>query len=281
METAIALFFFKRPDTTRQVFETIRKAKPKKLFLISDAPYWQDKGKNEECKSIVENVDWECTVYKNYAEWNLGCDDRITSGIDWVFTHVDEAIFLEDDCIAEPTFFQFCEEMLEKYRYDTRIMMVSGNNFQYGNKRTEYSYYYSQIFHIWGWATWKRAWQYYNHDVTFANEIIEGGWLPDLIAEPTSASFFTNILSANYLHNSNTWDFKWNFSCWVQNGLSIAPNHNIVTNIGFGADATHAFDTNSPLANIPTLPMEFPIKHPPFMIQDKEADRKTMCMFYR
>jgi hypothetical protein len=281
METPVALFFFKRPDTTRQVFEAIRKSKPKKLFLISDAPFWQDKAKNEECKNIVGNVDWECTVYTNYSEFNQGCDDRITSGIDWVFTYVEECIFFEDDCLPDPTFFQFCEEMLEKYRDDKRIMMISGNNFQYGRKRTEYSYYYSQIFHIWGWATWKRAWKHYDHNVSFALEVIEGGWLPDLLAEPNSANFFSNILFSNYLKQLNTWDFKWNFSCWVQNGLSVMPNQSLVSNIGFGADATHAFNPNDPLANIPNVPMDFPLRHPPFIVQDKQADRDTMNRIFR
>src|SRR5206468_1024463 len=143
------------------------------------------------------------------------------------FTYVEECIFFEDDCLPDPTFFQFCEEMLEKYRDDKRIMMISGNNFQYGRKRTEYSYYYSQIFHIWGWATWKRAWKHYDHNVSFALEVIEGGWLPDLLAEPNSANFFSNILFSNYLKQLNTWDFKWNFSCWVQNGLSVMPNQSL------------------------------------------------------
>lgn len=283
MNTPIALFIFKRPDTTSRVFESIRQAKPKELFIVSDAPRNdEEKRRNDLCKQITENVDWECTVYKNYAERNMGCDDRIISGINWVFSQVEEAIFLEDDCLPDQTFYPFVEEMLDKYRDDERIMMISGANFQYGKKRTPYSYYFSQIFHIWGWATWRRAWKHYDHSIKFWQEIDEGGWLVDMLPNyPESLNFYNHIGHSNYRGHLNTWDFKWNLCCWVQSGLAIMPNQNLISNIGFGADGTHAFDPNSPLANIPTVPLEFPLKHPPFILQDKQADKDTMNRYFR
>ncbi|WP_248927690.1 glycosyltransferase family 2 protein [Paenibacillus hamazuiensis] len=279
LTTPVALFIFKRPETTARVFEEIRKAQPQTLFVIADGPRADRPGEAEECmaaRAVVSQVDWPCDVRTNFSDVNLGCDVRITSGLDWLFGQVEEAIVLEDDCLPHPTFFPFCQELLEHYRHDSRVMMISGNNFQAGRKRTGASYYYSRLFHIWGWATWRRAWQHFDAGLARWPEIRGGGWLADVLADPLAARFFGYIYDRCHAGEINPWDYRWNFSCWLQNGVSIAPNVNLVSNIGFGADAVHATNPDDRLAEIPVQAMEFPLAHPGFMIPDTVADRRTM-----
>ena len=151
--TPVAFIIFNRPDTTKRVFAEIAKARPPKLLVIADGPRADHPADVEKCaavRAIIDGVDWDCEVLKNYSDVNLGCKRRVSSGLDWVFDTVEEAIILEDDCLPHPTFFRFCEEMLEKYRDDKRIAMISGDNLQFGRKRTGYSYYFSRYPHIWG-----------------------------------------------------------------------------------------------------------------------------------
>ena len=143
LETPITFIIFKRPDTTEKVFETIRQVKPKKLLVIADGPRTDREGEAEKCaatRAIIEKVDWDCEVIKNYSEINLGCAKRVSSGLDWAFNNVEETIILEDDCILQPTLFRFCEELLEKYRHDRRITSIAAQNAQLGKNRTNYSY---------------------------------------------------------------------------------------------------------------------------------------------
>ena len=156
-KSPVAFLVFNRPETTRRVFAEIAKARPRKLLLVADGPRRQLPDEHARCREvrqIVSGVDWDCEILTNYSEDNLGCVVRVSTGIDWVFTQVEDAIILEDDCLPHPTFFRFCDEMLEMYRVDDRIMTISGDNFQFGRRRWNYSYYFSRYPHIWGWATW-------------------------------------------------------------------------------------------------------------------------------
>lgn len=279
LTTPVALFIFKRMETTARVFEEIRKAQPEKLFVIADGPREGRVGEAEECmavRNLVSRVDWPCEVRTNFSDVNLGCDARITSGLDWLFGQVEEAIILEDDCLPDPTFFPFCQELLGRYRHDSRVMMISGNNFQDGRKRAGASYYYSRLFHIWGWASWRRAWKHFDAGLGRWPEIRSGGWLADVLSDSMAVRYFERIYDRCHAGEINPWDYRWNFSCWMQNGISIAPNVNLVTNIGFGANGTHAKDPADGLAEIPVQAMEFPLAHPDFMIPDTQADRHTM-----
>jgi hypothetical protein len=160
LTTPVAFLIFNRPDTTAKVFEAIRQAKPPKLLVVADGPRPDRPDDIEKCKAargVVEQVDWDCEVLRNYSDVNLGCKKRVSSGLDWVFNTVEEEIILEDDCLPHPTFFRFCEELLDYYRHDERIMVISGDNFQFGRNCTEYSYYFSRYNHCWGWSTWRRS----------------------------------------------------------------------------------------------------------------------------
>ncbi|MDJ0636515.1 MAG: glycosyltransferase family A protein [Xenococcaceae cyanobacterium MO_188.B29] len=278
MKTPVAFLIFNRPDTTKKVFESIRQAKPPKLLVVADGPRSDPPGEAEKCqaaRAIIDRVDWKCEVLTNYSQVNLGCKLRVSSGLDWVFKNVEEAIILEDDCLPHPSFFRFCEELLDYYRDDERIIVISGDNFQFGHKRTEYSYYFSRYNHCWGWATWKRAWQYYDIDMKLWSKIRDGNWLKFILEEPRTVKYWSKIFQATYEDNINSWAFRWTFACWLQSGLTILPNVNLVSNIGFGREGTHTTDIKNPFANLPVEKMCFPLQHPPFIIRDVEADKFT------
>jgi hypothetical protein len=276
LTTPVAFLIFNRPDTTARVFETIQRAKPSTLLIVADGPRTDRPGEAERCvaaRAIVEQVDWDCKVYKNYSDINLGCKKRVASGLDWVFEQVEEAIILEDDCLPDPTFFQFCDELLQQYRNDTRIMAISGNNIipnQYVNLKT--SYYFSRYNQIWGWATWKRAWQHYDISMKVWPTVRGKALLKNWFKSYRAVAFWDQKFQTAYDNQIDTWDYAWTFACWTQNALSIIPNTNLVSNIGFGIDATHTTETDSSLANRPLKAMEFPLHHPNMVIRNFYAD---------
>jgi hypothetical protein len=275
LKTAIAFMVFNRPDTTQRVFEEIKRARPSKLLVVADGPRVEKKGEFEKCKAvraIIDTVDWPCEVLKNYSDVNLGCKMRVSSGIDWVFEQEMEAIILEDDCLPDPTFFRYCVEMLSRYRDDERIFMISGDNFQFGRKRNEYSYYFSRYCHVWGWATWRRSWAKYDVDIKLWPEIRDGNWLIDILGENNNARKWTSIFNQVYKNKINTWDFQLTFACWINNSLSIMPNVNLISNIGFGGDSTHTAYNNI-FSNMEINSMIFPLKNPPFIVIDTKADK--------
>ena len=276
--TPILFLTFNRPDTTQAVFNEIRKAQPAQLFVATDAPRKDKPDDIEKCKKVLEiiqQVDWDCKLSIFSHEENVGGKIGITSAIDWFFSQVNEGIILEDDCVPDQSFFPFCQELLERYRDDERIMIISGNNFQFGKRRTDYSYYFSRYEHCWGYATWKRVWQLYDIKMKQWPLIRDGGWLNDILNDQNAVEYWTSIFEGTYRNEIYSYDYQLLFTCWVQGGLCINPNSNLVSNIGFGADATHTKDEGSVLANIPVFPMLFPLNHPPFIIRDDIADNFT------
>jgi hypothetical protein len=283
LKTPVAFFIFSRPDNTKKVFETIRQAKPPKLFVIADGARADRSGEAEKCaatRSIIDGVDWDCEVLKNYSDVNMGMKLRQASGFNWVFDTVEEAIFLEDDTLPHPSFFRYCEELLEYYRDDPRIMTISGDNFQFGRKRTEYSYYFSHYPNTWGWASWRRAWKYYDIEMKLWPKIKEMNFLRDILVDPEAVKVWNWVFDSTYNGEISTWDFQWTLTSWLQHGLSVTPNVNLVSNLGFGPEATLTKSSDSKLSNIPTEAMEFPIKHPSFMTRDAQADKFTQKTFY-
>ena len=278
MKTPVVLIIFNRPSHTEKVFEIIRQIQPPKLFVIADGPRSDRPDEQAKCaaaRAIIERVDWDCQVLKNYSDINLACDPRIIDGLNWVFNTVEEAIILEDDCVPHPTFFPYCDELLERYRYDERVMHISGQNVLFGRNRTDYSYYFSRFTLSWGWATWRRAWKYFDVDLKLWLEIQDRKFMKDILEDPYAVKIWTKTAQMLYDRELTAWDFKWNFACLLQNGLGIIPKGNLVSNIGYGAEATHIHDEKDPYINVPTEAMDFPLKHPPFIIRDLEADKLT------
>lgn len=261
----VAFFVFNRPDTTKLVFESIKLARPPVLLIIADGPRQVCPDDQERCKSvrnIVAEVDWPCKVLKNYADTNLGCRKRMSTGLDWVYTQVPEAIILEDDCLPDQTFFRFCDEHLELYREDERVMTICGTNALFGADVGENSYYFSNFNQVWGWATWRRTWNKYDLEMKGWPALRDSGWLAKKIPERSLWRYWERIFEFTYNGSLMTWDYQLAFVCMVNNGLSIVPRTNLISNLGFGPDATIT-KTSHKLANIPIKPIEFPLVHPP------------------
>jgi hypothetical protein len=275
----ILFIIFNRADTTAKVFEEIKKIKPAKLFVAADGPRADKIGEKERCdetRKIINQVDWDCEIFKNYSDVNLGCGKRAPSAIDWFFENVEQGIVLEDDCVPNPSFFRFCEEMLDKYRDDDRIGMISGDNFQFGKVKNEYSYYFSRYPHIWGWATWRRAWKKYDLNISSWPQIKKDKKLLDIFKNRKAAFYWTSILDDVYNNKINTtWDYQWSYTCFINNYLSIMPAVNLISNIGFSqAGATHTKRT-SKFSNMATSELNFPLKVPVDIVRSVESDEIT------
>lgn len=283
LKAPVAFIIFNRPDTTEKVFNEIAKAKPSKLLVIADGPRVHRDGEAARCaetRKIIERVDWECDVLTNYSDSNLGCKNRVASGIDWVFEQVPEAIILEDDCLPHPDFFRFCDELLELYRDDKRVSMIGGSNLQFGTKRGAASYYFSRFNHIWGWASWRRAWQHYDSDAKLWPEFRDANWLAALFEDRAVQKFWAGAFESVYQKKIDTWDYQWVLAAWTQGMLTILPSVNLISNIGFGAGATHTHG-DSPYASLATGSLAFPLTHPAIVLPHREADEFTARGMFR
>ncbi len=277
LATPVAFLIFNRPDTTERVFAEIAKARPPQFLVVGDGPRGDRPGEAEKVaatRAIVERVDWNCEVLTNYSSVNLGCKNRVASGIDWVFEQVEEAIFLEDDCLPHPTFFRFCQELLERYRDDQRIAMISGDNFQCGRQRGEASYYFSRYLHIWGWASWRRAWRHYDRDVSAWPRLRDSQFLHAITANHSEREHWRQAFQAVHDGGLDTWDHQWTLAAWRHSMIAVMPNVNLISNIGFDAYATH---TRRPTgySALATQSMIFPLCHPDVIRAHHEADQFT------
>jgi hypothetical protein len=272
-QSPVALFLFNRPGPTALVFAAVRRARPAKLMLVADGPRRDVPTDEPACaaaRAVVETVDWPCEVSRLYADQNLGPKRRIETGLDWVFDQAEQAIVLEDDCLPGGDFFAFCDELLERYSTDERILSISGNNFLPSGRHGPDSYYFSRYPFIWGWATWRRAWQ--AHDPTMRQwpALRDSGWLAKTLADPTAASYWSYLFEQT-METQHTWDYAWTLSCWQRQGLSIVPGANLVSNIGYGAQSTHTQHVDV-YANLPIGPLAFPLRHPGVVVRDAAAD---------
>lgn len=254
-QTSVVFLIFNRPDTTARVFETIRRAQPPRLFVIADGPRPDHPSDAEKCataRSVIDQVDWDCEVLTNYADTNLGCGRRVSSGLDWVFEMVEEAIILEDDCVPHPTFFRFCEEVLERYRDDERVMMITGTNVLPKLDIHE-SYLFSRYFNIWGWATWRRAWKKYDFSMTDWERLRAQKQVRYFYPQPYMVKHVTEMFDLIYAKRIDSWDIQWFYCCLFNNGLCVVPRVNLVSNIGMvGTHTTDGMDDPS----LPTFALD-------------------------
>lgn len=273
LKTPVLFLIYNRPDITRKVFNAIRLAAPSRLFIAADGPRYDSTGDRDKCEQtrrIVDFVDWDCEVVKLFRENNLGCKKAVSSAIDWFFQNVEKGIILEDDCLPNPDFFQFCSSLLDRYEDEERVWVITGDNFQSGQVRGNASYYFSKYNHCWGWATWRRAWKHYCVDLPFWPEWKNSNdWLlktPDLVER----RYWMNLFEMAAQDEINSWAYPWIACAWYHRGLTATPNVNLVTNIGFGPDATHTL-MDETKEGLPVYSLG-PITHPDKIEQDQEAD---------
>jgi len=275
--TPVLLIAWRRPHTTQQVIDAIRIAAPTKLFVACDGPNPERPDEAEKVaatRAVIEkSIDWPCQVERLYSDVNQGCRLGVSRAITWFFEQVEEGIILEDDCVPHPDFFPYCAELLERYRYDTRIWCISGNNFQNGQWRGDGSYYFSRYNHCWGWASWRRCWQHYDVEINQWPQLKASGLLDTVFEDPLERDYWTNIWDRLFQDNQpDSWDYQWSLTCLANGGLTTLPNHNLVSNIGFGVDATH---TTSESKSAPISKSLGTLSHPAFVIRDAKAERYT------
>lgn len=277
LNTPVLFMIFSRPSTTRLVFEAIRQARPSRLYIAADGPRANKPGEAEKCRQsreIATSVTWDCEVHTLFRDTNLGCGEAATSAINWFFEHETEGIILEDDCLPSQSFFHYCTELLEKYRDDTRVFEIAGTNFEKPAWREqEYSYTFSSLASIWGWATWRRAWMHHDFRMRQYKEISEKQYLMQGYRSLYEREFFEYIF--RYMYESErkkTWDYQWQFACSINSGITIVPVRNLIKNIGFGEFATHTTDPESTGHDLVLEAMDFPLVHPEFMMVNNQRD---------
>jgi len=279
LKTAVLFVVFNRPDTTQIVFEAIRKARPPRLYVAADGPRTHKAGEAEKAqitRNIATQVDWDCELKTLFRDENVGCGLGPSTAFDWFFAHEEEGIILEDDCLPDQSFFWYCEELLEKYRHDSRVMHITGSNFQNGWQRDkDYSYYFSSYPHEWGWASWRRAWKLFDYQVKKYPEVLQKGYLDGYYTSRLEQKYRLSKIANTYGNkNVNWWDYQWNFALHINAGLAIIPNVNLIENIGFGEGATHTLSVKDKRAENKASTMSLPLKHPGFMIRDIESDKR-------
>lgn len=283
VQPAVLLIVFNRPDTALRVLQSIRTARPERLYIAADGSRADRPGEDALCgnvrSSVLRAVDWKCDVKTLFQTDNLGCAEGVAGAITWFFSHEEEGIILEDDCCPLPSFFPFCEEMLERYRHDERIGLISGDNFQNGKVRGSGSYYFSGVANIWGWATWRRAWKDYLLDIRklAAREEVAGAafgrW-----GRRDVADYWGRMYDAVAVAKPMTWDYQWAMALMLKNRLQVVPNSNLVENVGFDERATHTKSAhNHTTALMRTRDIAFPLSHPGRMEIDLAADRYYFC----
>lgn len=270
----VLFLVFNRPVLARKVFAVIRKVAPSRLYVACDGPREhvpEDENRVCESRRIIEEIDWQCEVRTLFREENLGCGRAVRSAIDWFFENEEAGIILEDDCIPDESFFPYCEELLARFEHDLRVMTISGNNYQEGRKVSAHSYYFSIFHHIWGWATWRRAWKLNDRTLSIWKEGGGRELLKRLFDKMRDRRYWQICFDYVAEGRLDTWDYHWLLSCWTHGGLCIIPEVNLVRNIGFGWQATH---TRRPrLIFFDHRPMTFPLVHPSQIEVCMSADR--------
>jgi hypothetical protein len=224
---------------------------------------------------VIDRVDWPCRVETHYSEVNLGCGVRPFTGLSWVFEQVDRCIILEDDCLPDVSFFRFCDELLERYVDDERVVAVSGDNFFPGGRPGRGSYYGSIYPFMWGWATWRRVWSRVDFKLSAWPALRGTAWLPDRLADPRAAGYWSARFDfACDGRQRDIWDIAWVFACWRAGGMTLHPRVNLVQNIGFGEDSTHT-NQGGHFLSIPAQGMHFPLKHPSHLRVEQAFDRRV------
>lgn len=273
LDTAVAFFIYNRPQTTKQVFNRIAQAEPPRLFVIGDGPRRTGSDEREKISAarnvVTQNIDWDCDVRTNFADENLGMRRRFASGLQWVFENEPEAIILEDDTVPNPTFFRFAEEMLEEYRDDTRIMDIGGTNYLGQWKSQQRDYHFSYQGGFWGWASWRRAWELYDPEMTKWTDPEARARVRDVLADKAIFDYHRYVYQKTYDYELDTYDYQWGFARQLNSALSIVPSTNLVTNVGFGTGATHTVDEDSYYAKLDSGNLDFPIGKNEYVAVDR------------
>lgn len=269
--TPVLLIVFNRPDSTKLVLGVLESVKPQKFFIACDGPRIDrisDIELVKEVRTLCDNIGWKCEIERLYHDSNLGCSNGPRSAINWFFSHVEAGIILEDDCLPCPSFFKYCGTLLEYFKNDNQVLNICGSNMGY-NKVDTSGYFFSRFMNMSGWATWRRSVIEIDYELKSWNKVRYPFWKSYKMLRQ---SFFdTDVNWYRYwrdkfdktitIEHVSWWDWQWIYYQLSTKKLSVIPNQNLVSNIGFNASATHTKDPDNPLANLPTGTLTFPLKH--------------------
>jgi len=265
MKAPVAVIIFNRPDNVSKLIECLKEERDRELFVISDGARKNVPDEAEKvkvCRDMFKT--WPSNTYFNLADSNMGCKDRVSSGLDWVFEHTDRAIILEDDCHPHHDFFRFADELLERLENDSRVMSICGTNLFSLGDNFNWSYCFSKYQNCWGWATWKRSWELYDHNLSGLPAAKQTDFLREYLGSRRAAMYWHYILDKVREGQINSWAYIWSFSSFLCRGLHVIPQYNLVENVGFGAEATHT-EKVPPYLMANTNSITFPLKHPPIV----------------
>ena len=284
LTTPVALFIFNKIESTQRVFEVLKRVQPKMLFIIADGAR-KDKPKESivcnQVRKITEDIHWECKVFRNYSDENLGLRKRIMTGLDWVFESTEEAIIIEDDCLPDESFFRYCQEMLNIYRNKEQVFTISGNKIL-SDFKPKNSYYFSRFTHIWGWATWRRVWKNFNSQLLNLNENEIEGILKDNLKHQFAIKYWKTLIQETQTGVINAWSVKLQLMQFLLKGLTIIPSKNLVINLGFdNKDATNTKGSGGLYQKMKLETLTFPLIHPTEIVQNLEADEIEIKLFHK
>ena len=273
MKAPVAIVVFNRPDHVIKLIERLKPENDRELFVISDGARANKSGeaeKVETCRNMFK--DWPGKIHRNFADHNMGCKTRVSSGLDWVFEHTERAIILEDDCLPHPDFFRFADELLDKYESDTRIMSICGTNVFSDRDYFGWSYFFSKYQNCWGWATWKRSWDLFDHNLSGLQIAKATGLLNEHLGSRRAAMYWHYMLGKVRDGRIDSWAYIWSFTAFLNNGLHVIPRCNLIKNAGFGKDSTHTTQVPTYLNN-KIVSLEFPLAHPPAVFSLSKYDQ--------
>jgi len=282
----VLLIAFNRPECTAQVLAVLAELQPQRFYVACDGPRVDRPGEAEHCQAVRRlispsprgAISWPCQLSTLLSDQNQGCRAAVSGALDWFFSQEEEGIVLEDDILPDPSFFPYCQELLERYRHDNRIGVIAANNHQRQPPLDGSSYRFSIYSHCWGWASWRRAWRCFDSDLIGWPAFRDAGWLEQL-GGAEFASLWSGWLERLAAGQIDTWDMIWQFSCWQQGFLTVIPAEELVENIGFHAEATHTLDERSPLGRRGRLSL--PLVHPKVIQADRWRDADTFQRLYR
>ena len=283
MKAAVLFIVFNRPSATRLAFEAIRAARPPRLYIAGDGPRAHARGEEALCslaRQIATQVDWPCELRTRFSDTNHGCRG-VANSLSWFFNHEEEGIIIEDDVVPLPSFFDYCEELLDRYRHVPEVGLIVGSNYIQRAYSAPQSYFFTSYFHVWGWATWRRTWNLYDGALTSWPAWLAEGGFGEHFSDPKERAYWQQVLQDVYDRKIDTWAYQLMFMCWRLRLLVAYPNVNLVENIGFGDEATHTKgDVPLYVVESPPSPIRFPLTHPPLLAKNDAADREIWRRVY-
>jgi hypothetical protein len=271
-QNAVLMLVFNRPEVTRKVFEAVRQARPPRLYIAADGARPNrpsDESATAEVRAIFNNIDWPCEVKTRFLTFNLGCRNAVSSAIDWFFSNEEQGIVLEDDVLPTPAFFTYCDTMLERYQHDERVFSVVGNNLVEPWYQHPESYFFSKVFFVWGWASWRRAWQHYDVGMAQWPETrLQVDQPPYKPAQKLHHAYWDLVFDLAFKNQISTWDHQWTYAHWKNKALCVTPAKNLVRNIGFGEQATHTSGSDPEYIKRLQVVQQFEVGHSSLAVLD-------------